>query len=55
MDVALNNDHIANLVSKLIRKRRFRQTLKDCTTFDTSKEETKFLLLRYVPGFVNDL
>lgn len=46
-----NNGYSSNLVDKLIRRHSIRQLLKNCTTFDTSKEVTKFILLLYASGF----
>ena len=54
-DVAKSNGYPVSLVDKLIRKRRFKETLRNSSTFQTEREISKFVSIPYEPRITRDL
>ena len=54
-DVAKSNGYPVSLVDKLIRKRRFKETLRNSSTFQTERENSKFVSIPYEPRITRGL
>ncbi|KAJ8976203.1 hypothetical protein NQ317_008281 [Molorchus minor] len=54
-DIAKINGYSENYVDRLIMKRRFKETLRNSSTFQTDTESPKFVSISYAPQFTRGL
>ncbi|KAJ8976828.1 hypothetical protein NQ317_011824 [Molorchus minor] len=54
-DIAKINGYSENCVDRLIMKRRFKETLRNSSTFQTDTESPKFVSIPYAPQFTRGL